>query len=325
MQPFELKTPASLEDAIKELPSERSYAAPQPIAGGQDILTVMKDDIAAPSTLVEIGHLLSTEIVEEAGGLTMGAGVTIQQIADHAGIRSGFTALAEAAESVASPQIRSQATLGGNLNQKPRCPYYRHSAVSCFKKGGNVCLAEFGFNKYSAILGGGPSYFSHPSDMATALLALGASVVIQGAGGTRTVPIAEFYVGPEDALDRETVLEAHEIVTSITVPRPASGAKTTYYKFKERASYDFALGAVAITLRVEGGTIAEAKVALGGVAPQPWHSPETEAALVGKPMNAETWKVAGEAAVADAVPLDMNGYKLHLVKGILHRALESLA
>ena len=325
MQPFELKTPASLEDAIKELPGERSYAAPQPIAGGQDILTVMKDDIEAPATLVEIGHLLSTEISETPGGLTLGAGVTIQDIADHEGIRAGFTALAEAAASVASPQIRSQGTLGGNLNQKPRCPYYRHSAVSCFKRGGNVCLAEFGFNKYSAILGGGPSYFSHPSDLATALMALSAGVQILGPGGERTVPIADFYVGPEEALDRETVLEAHEIVTQITVPRPASGARTTYYKFKERDSYDFALGAAAISLRVEAGTIAEARVVLGGVAPRPWHSPETEAALVGKPMKAETWKAAGEAAVADAVPLDMNGYKLHLVKGILHRALESLA
>ncbi len=325
MQPFELKTPASLEDAIKELPSERSYTAPQPIAGGQDILTVMKDDIEAPASLVEIGHLLSSEISEEPGGLTLGAGATIQDIADHEGVRSGFTALAEAAASVASPQIRSQGTLGGNLNQRPRCPYYRHSAVSCFKRGGNVCLAEFGFNKYAAILGGGPSYFSHPSDLATALMALGASVVIVGPEGERTVPIADYYVGPEEALDRETVLEAYEVVTKITVPRPASGARTTYYKFKERDSYDFALGAAAISLRVEAGTIAEARVVLGGVAPRPWHSPETEAALVGKPMNAETWKSAGEAAVADAVPLDMNGYKVHLVKGILHRALESLA
>lgn len=325
MQPFDLKTPASLEDALKELPAERSYTAPQPIAGGQDILTVMKDDIAAPSALVEIGGLVSGEIEAGAEGLTLGAGVTIQQVADHDAIAADYVALTEAARSIASPQIRSQATLGGNLNQKPRCPYYRHSAVSCFKKGGNVCLAEFGFNKYSAIFGGGPSYFSHPSDMATALMALGATVHLAGPEGRRAVPIAEFYVGPEEALDRETVLAANEVVTHIVVPKPAAGMKTTYMKFKERASYDFALGAAGISLRVEGGKIAEARVVLGGVAPRPWHSPETEAALVGKPMNAETWKAAGEAAVADAEPLDMNGYKLHLVKGILFRAFESLA
>lgn len=326
MQPFDLKTPVSLEDAVRELPAERSYSAPQPLAGGQDLLTVMKDDIAAPESLVEVGHLLPDGIdVLEGGTLAIGAGATLQAIADHPDVGRDFAALAEAARSIASPQIRSRATLGGNLNQRPRCPYYRHSAVSCFKKGGKVCLAEFGFNKYSAIFGGGPSYFSHPSDMATALMALGATVEVVGPGSRRTIPIAEFYVGPEVALDRETVLAANELVSRVTVPRPAAGTRTTYNKFKERASYDFALGAVGLSLRVEGGKIADARVVLGGVAPKPWPSPEAEAALVGQPMAPATWTAAGEAAVADAEPLDMNGYKKHLVKGILYRALESLA
>lgn len=327
MQPFELKTPKTVDEAVDQLPEARSYEGAQVIAGGQDILTVMKDDIAAPAALVEIGGLELAGIeLEGAGNLVIGATTTIQDIADDERIAETFPALREAARSIASPQIRSQATIGGNLHQKPRCPYYRHSAVSCYKKGGSVCLAEFGFNKYAAIFGGGPSYFSHPSDMATALMALGASVRIVGPGGARReVALRDYYVSPEESLDSETVLGANEIVTHVVVPAPADGARCTYYKFKERASYDFALSAAGIVLRVEGGRIAEATVVLGGVAPKPWPSPEAEKALVGKPMEPATWKAAGEAAVADAVPLDMNGYKVHLVKGVLYRALESLS
>lgn len=326
MQPFDLKTPKSLDEAIAELSDKRSFTAPQILAGGQDILTVMKSDLAAPEALVEIGGLgLSGIAMSDVGDLRIGATTTIQEIADHAGIQASFPALYEAAKSIASPQIRSQATLGGNLHQKPRCPYYRHSAVSCIKKGGSVCLAEFGFNKYAAILGGGPSYFSHPSDMAVALIAMDASVEIQGPDGKRTEKLGEYYVGPEVSVETETTLKANEVATRITVPAPSAGSKSTYYKFKERASYDFALSAAGIRIVVEGGIIRDATVVLGGVAPKPWHSPEAEKALIGQPMKPETWTAAGEAAVADAVPLDMNGYKVHLVKGVLFRALESLA
>ena len=328
MQPFDLKTPKNLDEAIAELPLERSRTAPQVIAGGQDLLTVMKDDIVAPTALVEISGLAADGLggieAQADGSLTIGALATIQEIADSDVIAKGFPALVEAAKSIASPQIRSQATLGGNLNQKPRCPYYRHSGVSCFKKGGNVCLAEFGFNKYAAILGGGPSYFSHPSDMATALMVYKASVTAKGPRGEREIPLFQYFVLPDVALDRETVLDADEVVTKITVPAPASAAISTYMKFKERASYDFALGAVAVSLVLDGNTIKEASVVLGGVAPMPWPSPEASAALVGQEMGPAAWKAAGEAAVADAVPLENNGYKVHLIKGVLFRALEGL-
>ncbi|QDV07533.1 4-hydroxybenzoyl-CoA reductase subunit beta [Planctomycetes bacterium Poly30] len=326
MQPFDLKTPKTLDEAIAELPQERSRTAPQVIAGGQDILTVMKDDIAAPSALVEIGGLDLGGIETAAdGSLQMGALVTIQEIADDGRIAERFPALADAAKSIASPQIRSHATIGGNLNQKPRCPYYRHSAVSCFKKGGNVCLAEFGFNKYAAILGGGPSYFSHPSDMATALMLYGAVVTAQGPRGVREIALSNYYLLPDMALDRESVLESDEIITKITVPAPRAGLRSTYMKFKERASYDFALGAVAVSLMLDGNTIQEASVVLGGVAPTPWPSPEAAQALIGKEMGPNAWNEAGEAAMAEAVPLEHNGYKVHLMKGVLYRALEQLA
>ena len=326
MQPFDLQVPRSLEDALALLPKERSYAGAQLIAGGQDILTVMKNDIAAPTALVELDGLIPGEIEDDgAGGLVLGATATIQEIADSGLVQERLPSLAEAAKSIASPQIRSRATVGGNLHQRPRCPYFRHSGVSCFKKGGNGCLAEFGFNKYAAILGGGPSYFSHPSDMATALIGVGASVEIAGAdGATRTVALDEYYVLPDEALDRETVLGANEAVTRIVVPAPTAGARTTYLKFKERESYDFALAAASVSVVLDGDKVASARVVLGGVATKPWPSPEAEAALVGKTMGPDAWRAAGEAAVADAVPRDMNGYKLHLVKGVLFRALESL-
>ena len=327
MQPFDLKTPKSLDEAIGELGSDYSRTMPQVIAGGQDILTVMKDDIAAPTALVEIAGLDDLRGISSgiAGGVRIGALATIQEIADSDLLGVSYPALVEAAKSIASPQIRSQATLGGNLNQKPRCPYFRHSSVSCLKKGGSVCLAEFGFNKYAAILGGGPSYFSHPSDMATALSIYGATVHVKGPAGTRAIPLAEYYVLPDVALDRESVLDADEVVTHVDLPEPPAASRSTYMKFKERESYDFALGAAAVSVVLDGTTIKSASVVLGGVAPKPWPSPEAEAALVGKEMGPDAWTAAGEAAVADAVPLENNGYKVHLMKGVLYRALESIA
>ena len=326
MQPFDLKVPKTLDEAIAELPSERSRTAPQVLAGGQDLLTVMKDDIAAPAALVEISGLAlgGIEVLGD-GSVSIGALATIQEIADSSVIEERFPGLIEAAKSIASPQIRSQATLGGNLNQKPRCPYYRHPGVSCLKKGGSVCLAEFGFNKYAAILGGGPSYFSHPSDMAPALMLYGATVTAKGPRGEREIPLDAYYVLPDVALDRESVLDADEVVTKVTVPVPSEGTRSTYMKFKERASYDFALGAAAVAVVLdESGTITAAKVVLGGVAPMPWPSPEASEALIGQSMGPDAWKAAGEAAVADAVPLESNGYKVHLMKGVLYRALEGL-
>ena len=224
MKDFDLKLPENLDAAIGELPAEYTREGAQVLAGGQDIVTVMKDDIEQPAALVSLQRLGLDGIEWDGdGGVTLGATVTVQALADDAGLERAFPALREAAQSIGSPQIRSQATLGGNLNQRPRCPYYRHPSVSCFKKGGSVCLAEFGFNKYAAIFGGGPSYFSHPSDLATVLLMLGATASISGPGGERKVPLAELYVLPEESLETETVLRPDEILTSVTIPAPPRG------------------------------------------------------------------------------------------------------
>ena len=327
MKDFDLKLPENLDAAIGELPAEYTREGAQVLAGGQDIVTVMKDDIEQPAALVSLQRLGLDGIEWDGdGGVTLGATVTVQALADDAGLERAFPALREAAQSIGSPQIRSQATLGGNLNQRPRCPYYRHPSVSCFKKGGSVCLAEFGFNKYAAIFGGGPSYFSHPSDLATVLLMLGATASISGPGGERKVPLAELYVLPEESLETETVLRPDEILTSVTIPAPPAETRSSYLKFKERASYDFALAAVAVSVVLDGsGVITDARVVLGGVAPKPWEVPAAARALIGKSMGPEAWTAAGAAAVADADPLEHNGYKVHLVKGLVFRALESLA
>lgn len=327
MRSFEVKSPRTLRDAVLALPDDHGPKGARLIAGGQDLLTVLKDGIEEPETLVRLRGVpdLDRIVIGQDGSIELGALVTLQDLADHAGVLQAAPALCEAATSVASAQIRSQATVGGNLNQRPRCPYYRHPAVTCFKKGGNTCLAEFGFSKYAAILGGGPSYFVHPSDLAPVMLALDATFQLVGKTGTRTVPAREYYVLSDVALDTESVRRADEVLTKVTVPAPPKGLRTRYEKFKERPSYDFALVAAAVGVRIDAGRIAEARVVLGGVAPKPWHSPEAEAALVGKPMGPEAWAAAGAAAVADAAPLEHNGFKVHLVKGVLFRALESLA
>lgn len=327
MRPFEVKSPRTLREAVMALPEDHGPKGARLIAGGQDLLTVLKDDIEQPDTLVRLRGIPDLDRVDiDAGSvLIVGALVTLQQLADHPDVKRLAPSLAEAAASVGSPQIRSQGTVGGNLNQRPRCPYYRHPAVVCFKKGGNTCLAEFGFSKYAAILGGGPSYFVHPSDLAPALLALDATFHLVGKGGARAVPAREYYVLSDVALDTESVRRADEVLVKVTVPRVAAGTRSTYLKFKERESYDFALVAAAVSVRVDGGKVTEATVVLGGVAPKPWRSPEAEAALVGQPFGPEAWRAAGEAAVRDAAPLEHNGYKVHLVKGVLFRACESLA
>lgn len=327
MKDFDLKLPENLDAAIGELPAEYTREGAQVLAGGQDLVTVMKDDIEQPAALVSLQRLgLDGVQWDGTGGVTLGATVTVQTLADDADLERAFPALREAARSIGSPQIRSQATLGGNLNQRPRCPYYRHPSVSCFKKGGSVCLAEFGFNKYAAIFGGGPSYFSHPSDLATVLLMLGATASVSGPDGERQVPLAELYVLPEESLETETVLRPDEILTSVTIPAPPAETRSSYLKFKERASYDFALAAVAVSVVLDGsGVVTDARVVLGGVAPKPWEVPAAARALTGKSMGPEAWTAAGAAAVADADPLEHNGYKVHLVKGLVFRALESLA
>jgi len=330
MKAFRLANPTSLEAALELLAAGNRRGArgrAQLLAGGQDLLTEMKEHLAEPEVLVNLKGISDLDRIEVSadGGLTIGALATIAALEEHPEVRERFRVLHEAAHSIASPQIRSFGTVGGNLCQRPRCGYYRNEHAKCIKKGGSECFSHDGLNKYNAILGGGPSYIVHPSDLAPALVVLGAEVRARGPGGERTIPIEKFFTLPsEGSVLKENVLGDDEILLSVRVPAPAAGTKSTYLKFKERGSFDFALVSVAAALVVEAGKVTRARLALGGVAPIPWRSPDAEKALVGKTLDAAAFKAAGEAAMIEADPLKHNAYKVPLAKGLIHRALQSL-
>jgi xanthine dehydrogenase YagS FAD-binding subunit len=331
MKAFEHARPASLAAALELLPTGRDPAARERtrlVAGGQDLYTEMKERLAQPELLVDLKGLGLDRIEHAAdGSLSIGACATLAALEEDAGVRARFPVLHEAAASVASVQIRSVGTVGGNLCQRPRCWYYRHEHAVCIKKGGSECFAYGGQNKYNAILGGGPSYIVHPSDLAPALVALGASVDIAGTRGTRSVELERFFTLPsEGSVLRENVLGGDEVVTAVRVPAPAgSGWRSTYLKFRERGSYDFALASVALALRMEGGTIAAARLVLGGVAPIPWRCEGAEKLLAGRKIDAETCAKAGAEALRGAEPLEYNAYKVPLAQGLVTKALQALA
>lgn len=331
MKAFEHARPADLAAALDLLPKGRDPEARERtrvVAGGQDLYTEMKERLAEPELLVDLKGVGLDAIEEGAdGGLSIGATVTLAALEEHAEVARRFPILAEAAGSVASVQIRSVATVGGNLCQRPRCWYYRHPDADCIKKGGAECFAYGGLNKYNAILGGGPSYIVHPSDVAPALVALGATAELTGSRGARTVDLERFFTLPsEGSVLRENVLAGDELLTRVDVPALAGdGWRSTYVKFRERGSYDFALASVALALRMQGDTIAEARLVLGGVAPIPWRCLDAEAALAGRRVDAETCALAGEQAMLGAEPLEHNAYKVPLAQGLITQALTRLA
>src|SRR5688500_4877133 len=243
MKAFEWTNPATVNDAVKMLsasPATDIDEAPRPIAGGQDLLTTMKDYTSRPARLVNLKNIPGmNSLTLSARGLTIGALVTLTELEEHAGVRKSYPGLAEAAHSIATPQIRNLGTVGGNLCQRPRCWYFRLEEVVCLKKGGSECYAATGENKYNAIFGGGPSFIVHPSDLAPMLLALGARVTSVGATGRRVIPLDKFFTLPaEGNIRRENVLRNDDLITDIFVPASALAARSTYLKFKERESLE---------------------------------------------------------------------------------------
>ncbi len=329
MKAFEWTSPTSINEAVQLLKSGEAKDIDEsalPIAGGQDLLTSMKDYITRPSRVVNLKNIRGLNSIQGDGkrGLTIGALVTLTQLEENALVRSAFPGLAEAARSVATPQIRNLGTVGGNLCQRPRCWYYRLEEVICLKKGGSECYAAKGENKYNAILGGGPSFIVHPSDLAPMLLALGASVSVTGAEGKRMIPLDKFFTLPsgEGNIRRENVLRNDEIITQIQVPASPFAAHSTYLKFKERESLDFAVASVAVALETgPNKAIKQSRIVLGGVAPIPWRVPEAEKFLVGKTLNADVMSEAAKIALAEAQPLDKNAYKVPLTQTLIRRAL----
>lgn len=324
MNPFEYVSPKKVEDVPGLLDRKRGRSTAI-MAGGIDLLGEMKDNLASPDRLVNLKSLPELKFVKHGKSeLRIGATTTLTEIVSDPEIRKLYTALAEAAESVGSLQIRNVGTLGGNLCQRPRCWYYRAEEYVCLKKGGWQCFAYEGNNKYNAIIAGGPSYIVHPSDVAPALIALDARVVIRGPRGEREMPLAEFYVHPEERLNHETVLRPNEVLTEVIVPKPAKGTRSTYLKFKEKGSMDWALSAVAAAIQMDGGRVKQAQVVLGGVAPMPWIVDAAPGLLAGKSISDDVLASVADAAVADAEPLEHNGFKVPLTRTLVKRAIQSL-
>lgn len=326
MKAFEYVNPRDLKHASSLLGPDYNQAVL--LAGGIDLLGEMKDHLIEPGRVVNLKALEGLRYCRAGSrGARIGALATLAEIAENREIRGRYTALAEAAASVGTPQIRNVGTLGGNLCQRPRCWYYRDEEVKCIKKGGSRCYAADmeGENKFNAILGGGPSFIVHPSDCAPALIALDATVTVSGDGKTRRMPLEQFFILPSRNPLRENVLQPNEIVTEVSLPAPVSGMKSTYLKFMEKDSFDWAVSAVAAALSMQNGVCREARIVLGGVAPIPWRSKEAEAALKGKRIDARVADEAAEAALATAQPLGKNAYKVPLTKTLIRRAVLAVA
>jgi len=328
MKAFEWASPTSLDQAVKllaEVTPEEDNDAARPMSGGQDLLTTMKERILIPKRVVNLKMIqgLSGIADDGKGGLNIGAVTKLVEIESDPRIVKNFPVLAQAAESIATVQLRNQGTIGGNLCQRPRCLYFRLPHIVCLKKGGDTCYSEHGQNKYNAILGGGPSFIVHPSDLATALSALDATITITGPKGTREVAIGNFFTLPSDNAAVENVLDDAEIVSMIHIPASAFAARSGYVKFKERSSLDFAMVAAAAAVEVgPDQMVRQARLVLGAVAPIPWRVPKAEAMLVGKPLSDDTIRAAAEIALDGAAPLEHNAYKIPLAKTLLRRAID---
>jgi xanthine dehydrogenase YagS FAD-binding subunit len=282
----------------------------------------MKVRVATPDYLLNLKTIPGLSYIkEETSGFRIGALTTLTEIEEHKGIQDKLLFLSQAAGEAASPQIRNAGTIAGNLCQRPFCWYFRSASYTCLRKGGEVCYTVAGDSRYHAILGAGPSYIVHPSDLAPALVALGAKIKIAGPSGEKTIPLENFFVLPQVNHTRENILGPAEIVTEIQVPSPKTGSKGFYHKVRERQAWDHAIVSVATVVESNGGSVRDARVVLGGVAPVPWRSVKAEEFLRGKKMDDATAGKAGEIAVDGAKPLKDNVYKVGLGKALVQRGL----
>ncbi len=291
------------------------------VAGGSDLLALVKERTVQPDVLVNLRTMQGAgQVTSNGGTVTIGSGVTLEALSRHETIRTQFPALAEAAGSVATPQIRNVGTIGGNVAQRPWCWYYRNG-FPCYKNGGNQCFSFAGENQFNAIFGGGPSYIVHPSDTAPALMALDATFRIAGPSGERTVSAKDFFVLPRQNAAQENVLGPDDVLVSIQLPAAMSGARGRYHKVLDREAWTHAVVSAAVVLKMDGETVRSARVVLGGVAPIPWRLPEVEKLLVGQRITDDLAVRAGAASITGARALSKNAYKLPLTKGVVRRAI----
>ena len=326
MRGFELYDAASVKEAVDML-AKYSGRAVKVVGGGSDIVGgVMKDWVQGkgmplPEVLIDITTIKDiVGIKSDGGGTTIGAATTLSDLIDNKDIASKMPVLTNAALSVASPLIRNFGTLGGNINQRPRCWFFRGEDFNCYKKGGDFCYAVTGDNRYHAIIGGELCYIVHPSDTSTALLALNASAKIAGSGGERTVAFDDYFTGPRVDVLRENVLKPGEFMTQVTIPNPASGTKFGWTKLKDRQVYDFALISVAAVFTVSGGNWQDGRITLGGVSPVPYRAKVIEDFLKGKDIKATVKQAAAQIRTV-ARPMSLNSYKVDLAQGLIERTI----
>ncbi len=293
-------------------------------AGGTDALARMKEGIVEPDMVINLKKLGDLDYIkEDSKGLHIGAGTRLTDIIDNKQAQE-YPGFIEAVKSVGTIQLRNMGTLGGNLCQKPRCWYFRSNRFPCLRKHGDTCYAIYGDNKYHCILGGGPCFIVHPSDVAPMLIALNAQVEIMGAKGSRIINVEDLYVLPEEDPYNETILKQDEMVTKVMIPAQAKSQNGHYVKFRERDSFDFAMVSVAIAGTISSNTVSDIRIAYGGVAPKPWRASKAEQVLQGKVISDEMILEAGNAEFSAAEPLEQNEYKVVLARNLLKRAIREM-
>jgi len=320
MRPFDYVSPTTPEQAVSLL--GKTWGQTEVLAGGTDLLALMKDDVLSPKRLVNIKQIQGMQGVTSSGsGLRIGALTTLSELAEDSNVKQNYPALAEALVEAASPQIRNLATLGGNLCQRPRCWFFRNGLGLLPKDETGKDLVTQGDNRYHAILGNdGPAKFVSPSTIVPILAAYGATIRIAGPKGNREIPLEKFYIVPKSETEREHDLKPNEIITAVTIPS-AQGTRAAHYEVRQKAAFDWPLSVAAVALKMNGDSISSARVVLGHVAPVPWRSAEAEQSLTGKPVNDEVANAAAEAALKNARGLGRNAYKIRLARVALKRAI----
>ena len=318
---FELYQPASTEDALRLL--DKFGADALVLAGGLDSMDWLKDRLRRPKGVVDLGQIKELHGIKEAnGGLEIGAMTPLTEVVKHPVVREKFSLLMQAAELVASPQIRNQGTLGGNVSQDTRCWYYR-GGWNCYRAGGNICYADTptAVNREHAIFDADRCVAVNPSDTAPALVALDAQMVIRGPKGERVINAENYWIGPGIDITRMNVLAPNELLTAIRIPSTMAGAQFYFEKVRDRQVWDFPLVNVASAIKTNGATIGEVRLVVNAVAATPRRLKNVEASVTGKPRNEETADMAGRMAVEGAEPLRHNGYKIPLMRNLVKRAI----
>ncbi|MFP6583425.1 MAG: FAD binding domain-containing protein [Candidatus Hydrogenedentota bacterium] len=322
MNNFTYAQPSSLKEATELL--AKNWGKTEVLAGGTDLITALKQGITDPEVVVSLKNVKGLDGIKMKGGnLTIGATTKLSALASDKDVNKNFPALVTATKNIGSTQMINMGTVGGDLLQRPRCWFYRNGFGLLGTDEGDSLIPD-GDNRYHAIFGNsGPAKFVNPSSLAPALIALGASVTLQGAKGSRDIKVADLFTAPKSDSDREYTIKSNEILTSISIP--LSGKKNGIYEIRQRVGLDWPMVAAAVAYNEEGGKISNAVVVLGHVAPTPWVASKAAAALNGQSVSDATKKAAGEAAADGASPLSKNGYKVQQVKVAVRRAIAAAA